>query len=69
MTGSHLGIEVASALSALVENGKLREDTKLVDFEKIAEFGAYNVEGRFGKKKQSVHQDTITDSICFFYRK
>lgn len=42
----HVGVEIGNALSKLVENGMLREDTKLYDFEKTVEYGAYNVEGK-----------------------
>lgn len=53
---------MASALSALVESGKLREDTKLVDFEKIAEFGAYNVNGEF--VNQYIQMKFLIRCIC-----
>lgn len=56
-----LGVEIANALSKLVENGKLREDTKLYDFEQTVEYGAYNVAG----KHKTFHNQIINLNILF----
>lgn len=39
------GVEIARKLKALIDSGQWRDETKLQDFERIAELGAYNVIG------------------------
>ncbi|XP_065092255.1 torsin-like protein [Ochlerotatus camptorhynchus] len=39
------GVEIAKKLKSLIDSGRWRDETKLPDFERIAELGAYNVIG------------------------
>ena len=45
------GKEIAKKLKAITDSGRFRDETSLVDFERIAELGAYNVVGGLQESK------------------
>lgn len=58
------GKEIAKALDDIMSNGRYREQTKLSDFEKIAEIAAYNVNG--GLKGASMITSSLIDHFLTF---
>lgn len=58
------GDEIASALEGLMHKGTFREQTKIQDFEYIAEVAAYNVKG--GLKKASIITSGLIDHFLPF---
>lgn len=58
------GDEIANALSGIMEKGTYREQTKIHDFEYIAEVAAYNVKG--GLKKASIITSGLIDHYIPF---
>lgn len=58
------GIEIGNALDGLMSNGKYREQTKIQDFEKIAETAAFNLNG--GLKKASLITSGLIDHFLPF---
>lgn len=49
------GKEIAKKLKSITDSGRFRDETSLLDFERIAEMGAYNVVG-------GLYQSTIIES-------
>lgn len=58
------GDEIANALEGIMAKGTYREQTKIEDFEYIAEMAAYNVEG--GLKKASIITSGLIDHFLPF---
>lgn len=58
------GDEIANALEGLMAKGVYREQTKIQDFEYIAEVAAYNVKG--GLKKASIITSGLIDHFVPF---
>lgn len=58
------GMEISHALEDLMLNGKYREQTAIYDFEKIAEIGAYNVNG--GLKNTGLITSSLIDHFIPF---
>lgn len=58
------GVEIATALSKIMNNGRYREQTELHDFEKIAERAAFNVEG--GLRSTSLITSGLIDHFIPF---
>lgn len=58
------GDEITNALEGIMARGKYREQTKIQDFEYIAEVAAYNVDG--GLKKASIITSGLIDHFIPF---
>lgn len=58
------GDEIANALEGIMARGTYREQTKIQDFEYIAEVAAYNVDG--GLQKASVIKSGLIDHFIPF---
>lgn len=58
------GVEVSKRLAELMKYGAYRRDTKLHDFEKILELGAYNLDG--GLKKAGIIEQSLVDHYIPF---
>ncbi|XP_031635015.1 torsin-like protein [Contarinia nasturtii] len=58
------GDEIAHALDKIMEKGTFREQTKMNDFEYIAEIAAYNIKG--GLKKSSIITSGLIDHFLPF---
>ncbi|KAJ6634219.1 Torsin-like protein [Pseudolycoriella hygida] len=58
------GTEISAKLLELTENGALREETQLFNFEKILEGAAYNVNG--GLRKTSMIEGSLIDHYVPF---
>lgn len=58
------GDEIANALEGIMAKGTYREQTKIQDFEYIAEVAAYNVKG--GLKKASIITSGLIDHFLPF---
>lgn len=58
------GTEISNALEDLMNNGKFREQTSIYNFEKIAEAGAYNVNG--GLKNTGMISSSLIDHFVPF---
>lgn len=58
------GKQIANKLEDIMANGRYREQTKIQDFEYIAEMAAYNVDG--GLKKASVITSGLIDHFIPF---
>lgn len=58
------GTEISNALEDLMKQGKYREQTIIHNFEKIAEIGAYNVEG--GLKNTGLISSSLIDHFVPF---
>lgn len=58
------GAEIAKKLKSLIDSGRYRDDSKLSDFERIAELGAYNVLG--GLYRSSVIDSHVIDHFIPF---
>lgn len=58
------GDEIANALNGIMASGKYREQTKIEDFEYIAEVAAYNIQG--GLKSASIITSGLIDHFLPF---
>lgn len=58
------GVEIAKKLKTLMDAGHYRDETKLTDFERIAELGAYNVIG--GLYRSGVIESHVIDHFVPF---
>ncbi|XP_055857403.1 torsin-like protein [Episyrphus balteatus] len=58
------GLNIALHLGSLLKQGTLRESTRMSDFEKILELGAYNLEG--GMKKTGLIEAHVVDHYIPF---
>lgn len=58
------GAEIAHKLKSLIDSGYYRDETKLPDFERIAELGAYNVMG--GLYRSSIIDSHVIDHFIPF---
>lgn len=58
------GTEISDALEDLMKQGKYREQTTIYNFERIAETGAFNVDG--GLKHTGMIQSSLIDHFVPF---
>lgn len=58
------GIEISNALEHMMKQGKYREQTTIYNFEKIAEAGAFNVNG--GLKNTGMISSSLIDHFIPF---
>lgn len=58
------GNEIAKKLKAITDSGRFRDETSLVDFERIAELGAYNVVG--GLQESRLIESHVIDHFVPF---